>query len=219
VTLLATVISSRTPLRADLQIVRPRWARRTLAETLEDQLAGIAAFHEDRLAAEQAVAATGISRELKLDAHRRLDVVRRQHQALIAVVDDALRSAGSPLPGLAPRVMLVHRNEWLRRRVSGDLTARGIEVVAELDNGAEGVGVAIAEQPDLILTEDTLAQVSGMQLLAAACRYAPRTMMAVQVAYADALMGAFDAGAVAAFTRRIPPADIAGELARLVQTD
>ena len=201
-----------------LEVVHPHWASRTRTQLLQDQLAGIAAFHDDRRAAEHACTASGLSRELKLDAHRRLDVVRRQHTALLAAVDAGLRGTGLPMPALRPRVMLVHRNEWLRRRVAAGLGSRGIDVVADLDNGADGTGTAVAEQPDLMLVEDTLPQVTGMQLLAAVRRYAPRTMVAIQVPHDNALPPAFDAGAVAAFTRRIPPADIATELARLLPT-
>ncbi len=208
----------RTPVPAELAVERPRWAARSLANLVHDQLTAMQTFHEDRNAAECAAAATGTTREQKLDAHRRLDVVRRQHQALVAASQASLDAAGSPLLRLAPRVLLVHRNEWLRTRVTADLGERGLEVIAQLDNGADGIGVLVAEQPDVLLVEDTLPQVTGMHILAATRRYAPRTMTAIQVPYEDSMAAAFEAGAVAVFTRRIPPADIAGELARLVQT-
>ena len=127
-----------------------------------------------------------------------------------------MEASGGVLRAMGPRALLVHRNEWLRRRVAQDLERCGIEVVAQLDNGAEGVGALVAEQPDLLFVEDTLPMVSGLQVLQEAGRYAPRTLLAAQVGYDDQLPAALDAGAVAAFTRRIPPADIGAELARLV---
>lgn len=208
-----TVLGSRRS-TSDLSICTG-WVPRRPGTLLAQQLAAIAAFHEDRKAVERAISASGQSREQKLDAHRRLDVVRRQHEALIAASQSSLETAGSVRQS-APRVLLVHRNEWLRHRVAADLTGRGVEVVAQLDNGAEAVGLLVAEQPDVLFVEDTLPMVAGLQLLTATRRYAPGTAGAIQVAYDDGLTGAFEAGAAAVFTRRIPPADIAGELARLV---
>ena len=215
-TLLSASNVPAPPVSSDLVVMRPGWELRALPDLLQDQLEAMALFHRDHEAAERAAGLTGVSREQRLDAHRRLDVVRRQHEAVLASAKASLDRAGSPLPRLAPRMLLVHRNEWLRRRVAADLVDRGVEVVAQLDNGAEGIGVLVAEQPDVLLVEDALPQVTGLQVLAAARRYAPRTMTAMQVPYADELVTAFDAGAVAAFTRRIPPADIASELSRLV---
>jgi DNA-binding NarL/FixJ family response regulator len=102
--------------------------------------------------------------------------------------------------------------------VAEELAELGIKVVAQLDNGADGVGALVAEQPDLLLVEDALPQVTGMQMLAATRRYAPHTRTAMQVPYDDGLAPALDAGAAAVFTRRTPPADIALQLARLVAT-
>jgi CheY-like chemotaxis protein len=195
------------------------WAARSFADLLRDQLTGIRRFHDDRKAAEQAAAAAGGSREQRLDVSRRLDVVRRQHHALVTRTQASLEAAGSPLYRLRPRVLIVHRNDWLRRRVTAELPEGEIDVIAQLDNGADGVALLIAEQPDLLLVEDALPQVTGMQLLAAAHRYAPHTRAAIQVAYEDGLAAAVDAGATAVFTRRTPPSDIAAELTRLVAAD
>jgi CheY-like chemotaxis protein len=192
------------------------WAPRPLSVLLDEQLAAMRVFHNDREAAELAAAVPGISREQKLDARRRLDVVRRQQDALLAASQRSLDEAGSPLYQPGPRVLVVHRNEWLRGLLTRELAERGIDVIAQLENGADGVGVLVAEQPDLLLVEDALPQVTGMQMLAATRRYAPHTRTAVQVPYDDDIPSALDAGAVAVFTRRTAPADIASELARLV---
>ena len=191
------------------------WAPRSFAALLTDQLTAIAAFSAHRRVVEGAVEA-GMSREQRLDARRRLDVLRRQHEAVVAATAQSMEVSGGVLRVMGPRALLVHRNEWLRRRVAHDLERCGVEVVAQLDNGADGVGTLVAEQPDLLFVEDTLPMVSGLQVLEQARRYAPRSLLAVQVGYDDQVAAARDAGAVAAFTRRIPPADIGAELARLV---
>lgn len=192
------------------------WTPRAYSDLVADQLRAIAAFTADRRAIEQAVAAPGQSREQRLDARRRLDVLQRQHDALVAATADAMAASGDVLRTVGPRALLVHRNEWLRRRVAADLERCGVQVLAQLDNGADGVGTLVAEQPDVVFVEDTLPMVSGLQLLEAVRRYAPRSLSAVQVGYDDQLPAAFEAGAVTGFTRRIPPADIGSELAALV---
>jgi CheY-like chemotaxis protein len=216
-TLLASSIASAASVSAE-DLLTVGWAPRSLAALLGEQLAAMRVFHHDRNAAELAAVASGMSREQRLDAHRRLDVVRRQHHALVSATQESLDRSGFPLYRPGPRVLVVHRNEWLRRRVAEELAELGIKVVAQLDNGADGVGALVAEQPDLLLVEDALPQVTGMQMLAATRRYAPHTRTAMQVPYDDGLAPALDAGAAAVFTRRTPPADIALQLARLVAT-
>ncbi len=89
-TLLASRPATTTSVAADLAFVRCSWTPRSLSDLVQDQLAAMDTFHRDRNAAELAASATGVSREQKLDAHRRLDVVRRQHQALIAASQGTL---------------------------------------------------------------------------------------------------------------------------------
>lgn len=58
--------------------------------------------------------------------------------------------------------MLAHRNEWfLTTRVAQRLTDEGVRVVARTDNGAEGIGLVVAEQPDLVPVEATVTMVQG----------------------------------------------------------
>ena len=192
------------------------WRSRTFADLVADQLSAIAAFQRHRRAVQEAAETPGMSREQRLDARRRLDVLRRQQEALLAATASSMNGSGGVLRTVGPRALLVHRNEWLRRRVAQDLERYGVEVVGQLDNGADGVGALIAEQPDLLFVEDTLPMVGGLQVLQQARRYAPAAVLAVQVGYDDQVAGALEAGAVATFTRRIPPADIGAELARLV---
>ena len=61
----------------------------------------------------------------------------------------------------------------------------------------------VAEQLDVLLVEDALPHVTGLQMLAAACTYAPRTLTAVQVPYADGLVAAFDGAPRVAASARI----------------
>jgi CheY-like chemotaxis protein len=188
-------------------------------EVISDQLLGIAAWHEARRALERAqlgVTGQGLSREMRLDLDRRMDVIRRQHEAMVQRITEQL--ADSPRLGRGtanPRAVLVHRNEWYRAKVVEGLRAGGVDVVAVLDNGADAVGLAVAEQPDLLFVEDKLPMIGGPEVISQVSAFAPNTLTAAQVAHEGAVAEALDAGAVAAFARRIPPADVARDLCRL----
>ena len=191
------------------------------AEVISDQLLGIAAWHDARRALEQAQAqesapGQALSREMRLDLDRRMDVVRRQHEAMVARINEQL-AVGLRLARSAsgPRAVLVHRNEWYRDKVLEGLRAGGVDVVAVLDNGADAVGVTVAEQPDLLFVEDKLPMIGGPEVISQVSLFAPNTLTAAQVAHEGAVAEALDAGAVAAFARRVPPAEVARELCRL----
>ena len=181
------------------------------------QLQALERWHDARRTAERAAAVTEQSREARMDLDRRMEVLRAQHDAIVRRTEEQLRSSVRLLREVpARRAVLAHRDAWFRGRVCADLAARGVEVVAELENGAEAVGVAVAEQPDLLLVEDRLAMLSGEEVVREVRSYAPRTLIAAQVAYEDRLSVMFDAGATAAYTRRVPPLDVAADLARLL---
>ena len=181
------------------------------------QLQAIAAFHRARHVAEEAAAAATRSREMRMDAARRLEVVRREHEALIARSHEQLRLTGTVLRGAAERrVVLAHRNEWFLDKITQVLGAHGLHVVARLDNGADAVGVAVAEQPDLLLVEDSLAMVGGEQVVREVRTFSPQTLVAAQVAYGDRVGPFLDAGASTVFTRKVPPADVERGLLELL---
>lgn len=193
---------------------------RSPAELISDQLQGIARWHEARRALEQAHAAVGggqpLSRETRLDLDRQMDVVRRQHEAILRCLDDELTSSPRvPRSAAGPRAVLVHRNEWFLGKVVEGLRSGGVEVIALLENGADAVGVAVAEQPDLLFVEDKLPMISGAEVIRQVTRLAPNTLAAAQVAHEAAVTEALEIGARAAFARRVPPADVARDLCRL----
>jgi CheY-like chemotaxis protein len=188
--------------------VRPKPSVRTDNERLLDQLAGISAWLQARADSELQLVEAG-SREMRLDRARRLDVMRRQHCGLVQATERQLRESGSPLRSTtAPRVVIVHRNDWFKDKVSSGLREGGIHIVAELVNGAEAVGLVVAEQPDVLLVEDKLPMLGALDVLAEVRRFAPKTRVVVQVG-TDSQIGAFlETGPCTVFTRRIPPADI-----------
>lgn len=196
--------------------VRPSFVPRLDAERWVDQLAGIDALTQRRREVERAASSAG-SREQRLDHARRLDVVRRQHETLLAATERQLRDTGDVLSSApVPSVVIAHRNGWFTQKVATGVRAAGVTVAAELTNGADAVGLVVAEQPDLLLLEDRLPMLGGADVLADVRRMAPRTLVAVQVGDDDDLGVFLEGGASAAFTRRVPPADVAAVLQDLL---
>jgi CheY-like chemotaxis protein len=202
------------------EAVAQQWRPRPVVEVIEDQLRGIDAWNRVRRAreqAEQAAQAAQHSREMRMDLARRMDVIRHQQAALVARTEEQLQASGSLLRERGPaRAIVVHRNEWFTERVVGELRRAGLDVVARLENGADAVGVAIAEQPDLMLVEDKLPMISGEDVIREVLRYAPFTIIGAQVSADDGLGAVLEAGAHTAFTRRVPPLEVARELSQLV---
>lgn len=193
------------------------WRPRREIELVHDQIRAIDRWNAARRAAEAAAQSAARSRESRLDLSRRLDISRREHASLVARTDGHLRASARTLATKAPtRAVLVHRHEWFRAKVADALRARAIAVVAQLDNGADAVGVVVAEQPDLLLVEDSLAMLSGEEVLREVGQYAHATIAAAQVSHDDRMGALLDAGAHAVWTRRVAPQDVARQMAALV---
>ena len=194
----------------------PRLHRRSELDLAAEQLRAIASFTAAQRSAQDAAAAAARSREMRMDNTRALEVLRREHEALVARAHEQLRLSGELLHSTsARRVILAHRNAWFLDKLSDLLEPAGWRVVARMDNGADAVGAAVAEQPDLLLVEDTLAMVPGEQVVRDVLQYCPRTLVIAQVAYSDRVGALLDAGASEVFTRKVPPAAVAARLLEL----
>jgi DNA-binding response OmpR family regulator len=146
-----------------------------------------------------------------------LDVLRRQHEALVSRADAQLRTSGQLLHTTAERrVVMAHRSGWLVGKVVQALQERGVQVVAQTDNGADAVGVVVAEQPDLVLVEDTLAMLAGVDVIREIRRFSPDTLVLAQAAHGDRVGELLDAGATTVLTRSIPPQEVTRSVLRLV---
>jgi CheY-like chemotaxis protein len=189
---------------------------RSDADVLLAQVRGIEEWTRDHRAS-HLLLNPGSSREDRLDFARRREAVERQRQALLEWTARQLRDSPRILHCVSlRRAVIVHRNDWFKGKLAAALEAAGVTVVAALDNGADAVGVVVAEQPDVLLMEHTLPMVSGLDVTLAVRRYAPATAVVVQVGN-DWERGAFlDAGAASAYTRAVPPADIAADVGVLL---
>lgn len=146
-----------------------------------------------------------------------MEVIRREHQALITRAHEQLRLSGDLLRDRARRrVVLAHRNEWFSQKVAEQLQEQDWVVVAMLSNGADAVGVTVAEQPELLLVEDFLAMVPGEQVVRDVRQFCPQTVVAAQVAHGDRVAALLEAGAATVWTRQVPPREVAQGLMALV---
>ncbi len=89
-------------------------------------------------------------------------------------------------------------------------------LAADLENGADALGVVVAEQPDFLILDDKLPMFSGLEVTKAVARFAPRTVVLVQVADHWEVGPFLDAGATTVYTRRTSPADIAADVVATV---
>lgn len=178
---------------------------RTGFELLSDQLDGLARWHRDRQRRMQAAEAVHDTREQRLDLRRRMEALRRAQDALLARADDSIEGSLELLSQSPARSVLAHRSEWMRHKLALGLEELGVTVVAELENGADALGVSVFEQPDLLIIEDRLPSMTGMEVVTSIRQLAPKTWVAAQVDDEDGVAPMLEAGADAVFSRHVPP--------------
>lgn len=151
-----------------------------------------------------------LTREQRMDLDRRAQVLDRVEEVV------ASRLMHEEPVATGPRVVLAHRQEWFGGKLRAALVERGVEVLDVVVDGADAVGIAIAEQPDLVLIEAVLARMSGIEVLRDLQRFAPGTLCVAQVAHQDGVRAMTEAGAAAAWTRKVSPAQVADDMVALM---
>ena len=191
------------------------WTPRSVEVLTEQRARAIERFTQARVMAEQAATAADRSREARNELSRRLQVLRRQHDALAARTSEQRVRTSQVLGSAAPRrAVIAHRDGRFVHAVIGALGDAGVEVVARLDNGADVVGLAVAEQPDLVLVDDALEMLPAREVVRALREYCPQTLVVAQVDGAGSALR--EAGAAMVLAREVPPAHAASALLRLV---
>jgi CheY-like chemotaxis protein len=201
----------------EVDVGRPVGRCRDDVQLLAEQLDAFSRWHQRRRATEEVVELRGLNRELRLDLQRRHMVRARQQEALLARAALQLSEGARLLRSRPPRALIAHRQPWLREKVAGELARRGVDVIALLEDGADAVGVAVAEQPDLVVVQDTLPTMSGLEVLAALREFCAHAHLAALVDGDARVPVLLQAGAARAFARRTPPADVARDLVTLVR--
>jgi CheY-like chemotaxis protein len=188
----------------------PAWRPRSDADLLEAQLRALELWHRNIGSVE--IEPSGLSREARLDEARRRDVAERERAALL---DWAAKCQREDYPlghGSVPRAVVAHRNEWLRDKLCSSLREAGVDVAGCVADGAEASAAVVLEQPDLVFLEDLLPTLTGLELVGRTRLFAPDALIGVHALGQSGMAPLLDAGARAAFSRRIPPAEIAQEL-------
>jgi CheY-like chemotaxis protein len=197
----------------DLEPPAPRVDPHAL-DLLLAQLRALQSWHDEHRSARQRPAET--RREAQLDAVRERDTRAREVDALLRRSERALEESRALLASVAPRALLAHRQAWFLDRVRVRLVERGAEVVAPLFDGAEAVGVAVLEQPDLVLVSDLLPGWTGAQAVERVRRFVPSARIGATASSREAELVLTRAGADVVWQRDVPPAVVADGLLDLL---
>ena len=184
------------------------------SDRLVRQIQRTDAWIADRRDREQVLGRAELSRDQRLDAARETETLRRTHDAIKGRCARGLSCEVEPMrpPGLT--AVIAHRHAWLVERLVLFLGAYGVTVLECTDNGAEALGVVVAEQPDVLVAGDCLAMMPGHALLTRARRYAPRTLLAGQASYEE--QARYETVADTVFLRHHAPDDIADTLVAML---
>ena len=136
---------------------------------------------------------------------------------MVAHIERQEADDGHRVRAVAARtVLIVHRHQWFTGPLSQSLADDDTAVPYVIADGAEGIGIMVAEQPDVVVIEDRLSSVTAVDFVTRARVLAPRTAVAVQIATAETSTEVLTAGARAVFTRRLAPADAAQHVKALL---
>jgi len=195
------------------------WRPRTSVELILDQVHAIEAWVQDPAGNQPACAPKGgrVRLEMRLDLAGELAARRATHAAVLARAELQLRQTGDPMwADSSCRAVLAHRDVWWRERVADYLRALGVQVIAKAGDGADVVGVLVVEQPDLIVVQDLLPLLPGLQVVRQARRYAPTSLIAAHLLDSRQAQPFLTAGADVAFSRLDRPSEIAEQLVALL---
>lgn len=188
--------------------------RDTHVERLDRQISAIAHWNDVRRQRERMAAAAGSA---ALPPCWRPDVLARVQKALQEHTRSSLLSTGWPMPASPPvTAVIADGDDWFAARLSEQLAAREVTVVAVTNDGEEALGVLIAEQPDLLVAADSLSMLAGAELLGQAAVFAPSTLRAAHVSRCAGGPAVLDAGPHASFPLGTAPHHVVEALSALL---
>ena len=153
----------------------------TPAELVEAQLTGIERWNQARRTRLDAANGAGPLRDQRTLTSRRTEALRRQTEAMRRRTELSLQASENLLSRTRTVVVVAHRQEWTRRALLGAFRSRRPEAdVVEVVDGAEAVGVVVAEQPDLLVLSALLPLMNATEVLPEVRAYSPRTLVVAQ---------------------------------------
>lgn len=127
----------------------------------------------------------------------------RTRAAVDACLVRQARGEAEPLAH-GPRAVVVHRDAAFRAAIEAELVERGLRVLGGGKDGAVAVALAVVEQPDLLVLDDELAGLPPLEVVAAVRRFAPRSVLALQLTGSATAPELLQAGATFVFERDTP---------------
>lgn len=104
---------------------------------------------------------------------------------------------------------------WMRTALRGSLERAGYGPVEVVEDGATALGAVVAQQPDVVLVQQQLPWLDGLEVARQLKLYAPDTLVVVQLDQQHAEKEARSAGAVLVLTRTERPQDVVAKLLQL----
>ncbi len=196
------------------------WRPRSSVELILDRVRAIGSWVQDPVGHQPACAPKGgrVPRQMRLDLAGELAARRATHAAVLARAELQLRQTGDLMwADSSCRAVLAHRDVWWRERVADCLSALGVQVIAKAGDGVDAVGALVVEQPDLIVVQDLLPLLPGLQVVRQARRYAPSSLIAAHLLDSRQAQSFLSAGADVAFSRPDRPGEVAEQLVALLR--
>src|SRR4051812_14336053 len=122
--------------------------------------------------------------------------------------------------GTNPRVLVVDDTPSVRMLLKRALPRHGFDVIDEAPNATEGIEKAKAEQPDVIVLDLNMPDVSGAEAIKPLKDGAPNARILVYSSEDERLIRkqVIDLGADGCFDKMAPIKDMAAEMNRLLET-
>ncbi|MCW2667170.1 MAG: Two component transcriptional regulator, LuxR family [Frankiales bacterium] len=184
---------------------------RSREQVQQERHEAVLAFQQDRERPIEVEPGHGAAREARQEHERRVAVRQRELAALLARREHPV----DPAADERPRAVVLHRQPWMRSALCAELVRAGVVVVADLEDGAAGLGTVVAEQPDLVVVEQQLPWVDGLEVVREVRRYAPAARVAVHLDQPGAEPAAREAGAHEVFARATRAQDMVARLTTL----
>jgi CheY-like chemotaxis protein len=192
-------------------LARPRG--QSPVDLMRSQLEAIDAWHRARRAAESAALSAMNTRENRLGPQPPPRGAPARAAGAGGRAADQLRASGGVLAGrLRPGGPWWPPQPLAAGHGAGRLREEGVEVVGAVRRRSGLRRHLVVEQPDLLLVEDRLPTLTGVEVVQRARDFSPRTVVGAQALDAGSVAALFDAGAKAVFARRVPPVEMVDQL-------
>lgn len=151
----------------------------------------------------------GSAREARQEEATRLAARDRERQALLSRIE---ADASTP----PARVVVAHRMAWMRTALRKGLESAGMTPIEEVEDGATALAAVVAHQPEVVLVQQQLPWLDGLEAVRQMRLFAPHSLLVVQLDQPHAARDAREAGAALVLARSERPQDVVAKLCELV---